>query len=270
MVDCDRIARLDGEKRGSQREGGPFARGPGFEQPRIGDARCAIFIQHDGNVGLRQPARSSCQTAAFDDGLPVVRGARDVAKFGCRREVGFLTSRECEQRLGRLCLDEVIGSEHDRSGIGAALAEADEAVAFNGIDEISELERLYRLACRHRPVDDEPCSRAGDCRRVVASEAVIVEDGSDHGAGPGTGEPAVEPVTKAPVRTIAPHGSVGRKSRVRARVPGIDVDTAGIDHALAGERRHGILASVAGIGGVERFSDRLQVAPLDEVVARAP
>ena len=83
------------------------------------------------------------------------------------------------------------------------------------------------------------------------------------------GEPAGDPVAEPPVVGVAPDVGVGGEGRVGPRVPGVDVHVVEVEHAAGVDGRGGIGAGdVVGIGRVEAGEERLQVAALDEVVAR--
>ena len=149
------------------------------------------------------------------------------------------------------------------------MAELDAVAALDSVEEVGVFERGKRVARRHDAVDDEARDDAVEARRVVVGEAEAVEKRSDDGGEGLTGETAADPVAKAPVVAVAPDGGVEREGGKGPRIPGINVDMAKIEHAAAVDGRDGVGAvDIAGVGRIEGFVERLQIAALHEVVAR--
>ena len=151
------------------------------------------------------------------------------------------------------------------------MGEDDAPLALARVDEEGKLQRLQGLARGEHAVDDEAGERADERAGVVGGKAVVGEDGRDRGIERRIGEAPGDPVAEPPVVAVAPHVGVGGKGRIGARIPAVDVDVGEIEHrpGIDGRCRVGA-GDVVGVRGIEGLVERLQVAALHDVVARAP
>ena len=233
------VAGLQCQAAGRQGELRTLARGPGLEQPYLGDLGGLLGIERQGEVGERHAAAAAGETARLFHCCRIVAAGGDVGDLGGGRQIGLLCARQRRERRVRARLDKVVGRDLGSRLGGAAVGEDNAAAALARVEEEGELERLDGLARGHDAVDEEAADEAVEPVRVVGREVVVGEDGANRGAKRRAGDAAGEPVTEAPVGAIAPGGSVGGEGRVGACVPGVDVHAVEIDHAAAvgsGER----------------------------------
>ena len=230
-IDAHHIGGLERQQARRQRKARPLARRPGFEQPRLGDRLGLRAVEHQRQIRLADAAAGAGDASRLGHRLAVIAARRNEAHLGRRRQLRLLPARQRQQRAVGARLDEIALFEGNHRRLDAAMAKQDGAAALQRIEEVGKLQRLQRVARRHDPIDDVARHRAVERAGLVLGKAVVGEQLRHRLGQRRVGEAARQPMAEAPVVAIAPHGGVGGKGRIRARIPAIDVDALHIDHA---------------------------------------
>ncbi len=176
----DDVAGLEREAARRQRELRALARGPGLEQPDLGDRGGLLGLQHERQIGDGDAAAAAGEAARFLDGGRIVAGGGDEGELGGGRQVGLLRAGEGGERLRRGgARPGASGVERRRRRLPAPRWAKTMRPSLSRVSK----KKASSSGCRASRADStrsmtRPASMPVSAAGVVVGEAVVGEDGA--------------------------------------------------------------------------------------------